>query len=80
MTGRLIDTDFSATEAAMIEDAETAWSNARNDEDGQMERHTTLLNSLFMSGICWGKDDESQAEYYFHRCQSNSIQVQGPQD
>ncbi|WP_394652363.1 hypothetical protein [uncultured Sphingomonas sp.] len=60
----------------LIRQAADAWGDVRQSDDGSeaaYKRHTMLLEQLRGRGICWGKEDQVQADYEFHRCGPDSI-------
>lgn len=67
---------FNRAEAELIASANSAWSGYRNGDPAAEVKFNQLLDQLYEGGICWGENNQSQAEYVFHRCGSNSIQKQ----
>ena len=68
---------FSAEEKALIGRAADAYGQMRNEGgDKAYEAHTKALDALEKKNICWGKVDEVEVEYAFHRCSSQSLQKQ----
>ncbi|WP_294338900.1 SHOCT domain-containing protein [uncultured Sphingomonas sp.] len=64
------------TDKELIKQATDAWEGSQQGDDGAdaaYERHTKLLEKLRERGICWGKQDQVQAEYDFHRCEPGSL-------
>lgn len=68
--------EFTGSEAALIASANDAWVGYRNGEPDAEAKFDQLLDQLLKGGICWGEVGQSQAEYKFHRCGSNSLQKQ----
>lgn len=60
----------------LMKQATDAWVAFQQGDDGSdaaYKRHTKLLDQLRARGICWGKEEQVQAEYAFHRCGPSSI-------
>jgi hypothetical protein len=74
--------DFSAYEKRLINQARDAWVEYRGgngDREKAYDEHSVLLSKLFGRGICWGRGDQPQAMYDYHRCKPDSIQMQPPE-
>ena len=67
---------FAPDEQRLIQAANNAWVDYRNSVPGAYDRHSGLLDQLIASGVCWGRVDEFQADYDYHRCDARSIQKQ----
>lgn len=71
-----VDVSFSAEERQLINDANQAWADFRDGNPEADKRHSAALDRLLQRNVCWGKIDEPQSDYDFHRCTSDSIQKQ----
>ena len=67
---------FSPEERELIGQASQAWAEFRDGDQEAQKRHAAALEQLLGRDICWGKVDEPQADYDFHRCTPDSIQKQ----
>lgn len=68
--------EFTAPEKALIASASNAWADFRNGKADAEARFDDLLDQLLKRDICWGKVEQYQAEYEFHRCVPESLQKQ----
>ncbi|MDY6947223.1 MAG: hypothetical protein SXG53_16025 [Pseudomonadota bacterium] len=69
---------FTAAEQELIrrhDDAEASCRGSRDEQESERgcRDREVLLRALNAKGICWGKEDESYAEYAVHRCAPGSI-------
>ena len=67
---------FTPEERELIGQASQAWTDFRDGDPGAERRHAAALEQLLRRDVCWGKVDEPQADYDFHRCSADSIQKQ----
>lgn len=68
---------FTGHEQALVNQAQMAWEAWRGSgEDSDYDRHSALLAQLFGRGICWGRVQDAQVEYEYHRCRDDSVQMQ----
>jgi len=74
--GSGIAQEFTPPEKTLIASASNAWADFRNGKAGAEARFDELLDKLLKRDICWGKVEQSQAEYEFHRCGPESLQKQ----
>lgn len=78
-SARYAERDFSAYEKGLVDRARDAWAEYRGgdgDREKAYDEHSVLLTKLFGRGICWGRGDQPQAMYDYHRCKADSIQLQ----
>ena len=68
--------EFTAPERALIASASNAWADFRNGKADAEAKFDRLLDQLLKRDICWGKVEQVQAEYEFHRCGPDSLQKQ----
>lgn len=79
---RYAESDFSAYEKRLIDQARDAWAEYRGgdgDRENAYDDHSVLLTKLLGRGICWGRGEQPQAMYDYHRCKPDSIQMQPPE-
>lgn len=67
---------FSAEEQSLMAAASDAWAAFRDGAEAEGDRHGQALDELLTHNICWGRVDEPQALFAFHRCAPDSLQKQ----
>lgn len=70
------NSDFNSAEEALIGKASEAYTSFRNGEQEAEEQWDNALARLREQNICWGKLDQVEVEYEYHRCEMSSLQMQ----